>query len=323
VWLLSGPVVSADAGELRKGDRIVTLAGHGPEAVLQRLADHVPAENEHWLREQAPELLTDLGLLRLLGLAEQAPIRVSVARDDRVRDVMVPAGPLPRPRKAEAWVRWSIDADRSLGVFTLDTCVVDRTYRDTLDEFFTAVHDRSVKRVAVDLRANSGGNSTVVDEFLRYLDVADYASFGGDVRWSEAALRQRKAPGEPRFEPARRVRRANARRTDPPPFQGELLVLTGPATFSSGNWFAVVVHDNRLGTIVGEPTGNAPSSYGDVLSFSLPHSGLAYTLSFKRWVRPDPALDPASCLEPDVLVPRTPESIGNGSDPVLDWLRAR
>jgi C-terminal processing protease CtpA/Prc len=100
-------------------------------------------------------------------------------------------------------------------------------------------------------------------------------------------------------------------------------VLTGPATFSSGDWFAVVVHDNRLGTIVGEPTGNAPSSYGDVLSFSLPRSGLAYSLSFKRWVRPDPALDPATCLEPDALVPRTPESIASDSDTVLDWLRAR
>jgi C-terminal processing protease CtpA/Prc len=119
------------------------------------------------------------------------------------------------------------------------------------------------------------------------------------------------------------VRRKNTRRSAPPPVAGELFVLTGPATFSSGNWFAVIVQDNGLGKVVGEPTGNAPSSYGDILSFELPCSGTGYTLSFKRWVRPDPSRDPAPCLVPDVLVPRTAATIRSGSDPVLDWLRAR
>jgi len=81
------------------------------------------------------------------------------------------------------------------------------------------------------------------------------------------------------------------------------------------------VQDDHLGKIVGEPTGNAPSSYGDILSFTLPNSGLAYTVSFKRWVRPDPARDPAACLEPDVAVPRTRQSVRDGTDPVLEWLR--
>jgi C-terminal processing protease CtpA/Prc len=247
----------------------------------------------------------------------------AAGRDGTERDVAVAAGPLPRQAKAGDWVRYEIDAERSLGVLTLDRCLVDARYRETLDDFFTAVHEQKITKVAVDLRANSGGNSGVVDEFLRYLDVAEYKSFSGDVRWSAPALQQRREPGEPRFEPAKPVRRRNVRRSEPPPFAGRLFVLTGPATFSSGNWFAVVVQDNGFGQIVGEPTGNAPSSYGDILAFTLPQSGSAYTLSFKRWVRPDPARDPAPCLEPDVFVPRTAASIRSGGDPVLDWLRDR
>lgn len=172
-------------------------------------------------------------------------------------------------------------------------------------------------------RNNSGGNSAVVDEFLRYVDVDAYDSFSGDVRWSAIALEQRQAPGEPRFEPARPVRRKNVRRSEPPPFAGQLFVLVGPATSSSGNWFAGIVHDNRLGTLVGEATGNAPSSYGDILHLSLANSALEYTLSFERWVRPDPSLDPAPCLEPNVRVPRTSATVASGTDPVLDWLRQR
>ena len=76
------------------------------------------------------------------------------------------------------------------------------------------------------------------------------------------------------------------------PFRGQLFVLTSKATFSSGNWFGVIVRDNQLGKIVGEPTGNAPSSFGDVLSFTLPRSGLGFTLSYKQWIRPDPSRDP-------------------------------
>ncbi|MBI1853965.1 MAG: hypothetical protein HYR85_26810 [Planctomycetes bacterium] len=116
-------------------------------------------------------------------------------------------------------------------------------------------------------------------------------------------------------------RRDNRRRSDVPLYRGKLDVLTGPHTFSSGNWFAVIVHDNKLGRIIGEPTGNAPSSYGDIVSFTLPKSGLSFTLSYKRWIRPDPSLDPVDALVPDVLVVRTREHVRDGADPVLDYVR--
>jgi len=319
-WLAEGLVVTAEAGDLRRGDVIEALAGRDSGELMALLAAHIPAENQHWLRLQAPGLLTDLGMLRFFGLCEKAPVAVRIERDGKRIDVEVQAGPIPRPSsKTLPWARHEIDAQHSLGVFTLDRCTVDETYREALDAFFTAVREAKVTRIAVDLRANSGGNSGVVDEFLRYIDVESYASFSGDVRWSTAALQQRKESGKVRFEPARANRRRNVRVEAP--FAGELFVLTGPGTFSSGNWFAVIVQDDHLGKIVGEPTGNAPSSYGDILSFTLPNSGLAYTVSFKRWVRPDPARDPAACLEPDVAVPRTRQNVRDGTDPVLEWLR--
>jgi C-terminal processing protease CtpA/Prc len=322
VWLDDGLVVDADLGELRRGDRIAAIAGSDAASLMARLAERVPAENPHWLRLRAPGLLADLGVLRVLGVATAVPVDVRIERGGEPRTVAVGLGARPRAER-KPWVRFEIDAERSLGVFSLDQCVVDETYKDTLDEFFAAVHAQKVTRIAVDLRRNSGGNSAVTDEFLRYVDVERYTSFGGDVRWSEHAIAQRKAGGRPRSEsnPPRCVH--NARRSEPPPFRGELFVLTGPATFSSGTWFATVVQDNGIGKIVGEPTGGAPSGFGDILTFTLPASGVTYTLSFKRWVRPDPKRDPAECLVPDVLVPRTAATVAAGTDPVLEWLRAR
>jgi C-terminal processing protease CtpA/Prc len=105
-------------------------------------------------------------------------------------------------------------------------------------------------------------------------------------------------------------------------FEGKLFVLTSPRTFSSGNWFAVIVKDNALGTILGEPTGNAPSSYGDSPSFQLPHTGFRFSVSHKRWVRPNPDNDPEDALYPDIPVYTTIEDIIRGADPQLEKLRA-
>ena len=51
--------------------------------------------------------------------------------------------------------------------------------------------------------------------------------------------------------------------------------------------FAMMIQDNGLGKIVGEPSGNLPASYGEVASFKLPESGLYMQLSSCKWHRVD------------------------------------
>ena len=83
-----------------------------------------------------------------------------------------------------------------------------------------------------------------------------------------------------------------------------------------------MIKDNGLGTIIGEPTGNAPSSYGDVPTFQMPNTGFSFTVSHKRFVRPNPDNDPADALYPDVPVHTTIDDIINGTDPQLEKLKA-
>ncbi|MFO0985050.1 MAG: S41 family peptidase [Planctomycetota bacterium] len=264
-------------------------------------------------------MLPDLGLLRVLDVAAAAPVPVHLERAGKEMTVPVALFTGPAQQPEPPWVRFALDQPHGLALFTLDRCTVDATYRKTLADFFAAVHEQGIARIAVDLRANGGGNSQVVDEFLGYLDVDQYTSFGGKVRGSAAAAEQRGGAAAGIVEHAPGPR-GNQRRTSTP-FRGELLVAVGKHTFSSGNWFAVVVQDNKLGKVVGEPTGNSPSSFGDTLSFTLPHSALSYTLSYKQWVRPDPSRDPAPCLLPDVTVVKTRQHVIDGVDPILVHLR--
>ncbi len=321
-WLQDGIVVRANTDVLLRGDRVLRIGGRSEEELLVALSEIVPAETPLWVRRVAERVLPDAALLRSLELLDDEGLSIVVERGGQEVEVLLPLGTPPRPEERLAWVRYSIDEEASLGVFTLDACRNDETYRSRLRAFFEAVHEKGIERIAVDVRANGGGNSSVVDEFLRYLDVDEYRSYSGDVRVSEESVAQRGSDGlDHGYHELRNAPRVNPRVEDLPAFAGELFVLTSPGTFSSGNWFAVIFHDNALGEVLGEPTGNAPSCYGDVLTLTLPETAFTATMSYKKWLRPDPELDPVASLEPNRWIPLTREDLIAGRDPVLEYLR--
>jgi hypothetical protein len=63
---------------------------------------------------------------------------------------------------------------------------------------------------------------------------------------------------------------------------------------------ATFVKDGSLGTVIGTPSKNAPSSYGDILYYELPFSGIDVSISFKRFLRPDTETD-QRILMPDIV----------------------
>jgi C-terminal processing protease CtpA/Prc len=321
-WLEDGMVVTEDTEHVRRGDRILLMGDQSEEDLVEKLKELIPAENIHWVKQGGEAALQDLAILRALGVAEDAPVTVVVDRGGARKTLSIPAGRKRRQKVMDqSWVRWTIDDECSLGIFTLDQCKNDEHYRQTVRRFFQAAHREEVRRIAIDVRQNGGGNSNVVDEFLRYIDVPDYYSYSGEVRETADSLAQRGGKGPIGYRRYGRSRKVNQKQEGTAPFTGEIYILTCNHTFSSGNWFAVIFQDNGIGKVLGEPTGNAPSSYGDTLRFTLPESGYSFTLSYKKWVRPDPEKDPADTVVPDIHIPLTRKHILNGTDPLLRYLR--
>ena len=64
-------------------------------------------------------------------------------------------------------------------------------------------------------------------------------------------------------------------------------MLTSQYTFSSAMDFAMVIHDNGIGKVIGEIPGNMPTAYGDKLGFQLPESKLVLSVSYKKFYRVD------------------------------------
>lgn len=342
-WVSDGlVVVQAEAGApLRRGDLVVRLGGLTPEELLEGLRPFIPAENDNWIRTRGKGLLHSRFMLEALGaVAEDGSVHVVTRRPGdpstgsgaREAEVALGFGPSrPEallPQEAERpWFGWRIEPEHSLGLFWLDVCEDTPEYREAVDAFFAAVENAGIKKVAIDVRRNTGGNSAVLDAFLKYVPAATVRSYRGEVRFSAQANAQRGYTLLTRLGHLLSKAWPGTMRTPRPSepdliFDGDLYVLTSGQTFSSGLWIAAVLSDNGLATVVGEPTGGAPSGYGDILTFRLPQTGVRFSVSHKRWIRPDPALDPASTLMPDRLVPTTVEDIRLQRDPQLEWVRS-
>lgn len=203
----------------------------------------------------------------------------------------------------ESFYGYTIDEENSAGIFRLDECTVTEGYKQALSDFFREVKEKDIKRVAVDLRNNGGGNSDVIIEFMKYIDVDSYCLFGGvDVRQGGILIENKAEPhtnqkSEYAFSPD------NTENNDGKyAYNGRLYALTSNYTFSSAMDFAVTISDNGLGKIVGEIPGNMPTCYGDKLTFQAPYSKLLCSVSYKKFYRIDRSKND-SPLIPDIEVP--------------------
>lgn len=188
----------------------------------------------------------------------------------------------------KGFVYYEIDEENSLAVLTLNECDYNSVYRNTLAEMFQEVAEKGICNVAVDLRSNSGGSSLVADEFINYLDTETYKDWACEWRMHYFLV-----PYEQSVCTNRQKENV---------FDGNVYVLTSVFSYSAAMDFAMLIQDNGLGTIVGEPCGNLPSGYGEIVRYRLPNSGIYMQISTKAWHRVDTSKEGLPIL-PDIECP--------------------
>lgn len=298
----------------RRGDRLVAVNGKDLDQLVEECADLLSFETPGWGKLMlADYLVTDAGLA-FLGLpAEDVAYTYETPDGHRITEragaadfvtlaavhEITEAEFAPAAEETADWVSYEIDEEHSLAVLTLDQCINSAEYLRTLHDMFTEVKEKGIRNVAVDLRNNGGGDSSVATEFIKYLDVDSYEQMGLELR------------SGPLLTEYPRQTLVNSRYGDLT-FDGDLYVLTSPATFSSAMLFTEYLTDNGLAVQIGEPPGNIADGYGEVVTFRLPNTGLLLGISTKKFGRI--AADRGSLLEPEVAVE---------ADSALDALRGR
>jgi len=282
-------------GEL-VGSRLIAIAGTPIQELYQRYLPHASFELEQYAAYRFARSLPQKDFLEFIGVdTSSTAIQLVFATPAGEKTQELAFQPPSDPQSQSAlqlppFISYQIDSAAGLGILILDQCIFNDIYQNTLRAFFQEVKDQGIHNIAVDLRRNGGGNSRVVNEFIRYLDVDNFATFGGSNVRLGPFLSKYTSTGEPND------------RIPELTYFGKIYILTSVETFSSATDFAASISDNRLGEIVGETSGNMPTSYGDILSFQTPHAGLVFRVSHKQFFRVDRSKDDLP-LTPDYEVP--------------------
>jgi hypothetical protein len=287
VWLSDGLYITRIHGQ-GVGGRVVAIEGTPVEEALDKMRRIIPHENEWWLRYRAPLLLPFTELLAGTGITGRLDgARFTVERPDGTRlDVDLPAGslragdpswPAPPPlfRQQTNINYWRTTIGSDTVYFAYNVC------NDMPSQSLAAFAKEMWAAIDRDRPAR-----LIID--LRNNTGGNSALFAPIV----SGLQMRPWLNQ----------------------RGRLFALIGRATFSSGMFAAIDLRQGTNAILIGEPTGGSPNGFGEILSFTLPHSGLQVFYSTKFF-----ALLPNGELtvEPDVRVEPSAADWAAGRDPVL------
>jgi hypothetical protein len=257
-WFDDGLFVTAalPGAERAIGTKIISIGNLGIDDVYNSLLVTISAENDQWRRYVSQGYIVVSEVLNVLGIVADVNNPQFVFQDSTGNTFSLPLMPasesdtrwiyvpdptseaLPLYRKQTNldyyWFQY-LGESRTL-YFQYNACVSLSSFPFITfsDQLLAAIDSHPVDRLVIDLRNNTGGDSTVINPLLT----------GLQNRIRSGAL-------------------VNAQR----------FVIIGRATISSGMMNAESLRAMSF-VLAGEPTGGKPNHYGNVMTLTLPNSRL-------------------------------------------------
>jgi len=167
--------------------------------------------------------------------------------------------------------------------------------------------DDGIREFIIDLRGNGGGVSMVGQRLLEAMGIT-LPSYGGLQRVSHLASTHVELLSTLNWLGIDYISYKPNVSTASNPNDVFVSVLTDSNTYSSATMMGAWVQDGNLGHIVGTPSRNAVTSFGNILTTKLPYTGLELRISFTQWLRPDTEANP-NILMPDILIDPTDDAL--------------
>lgn len=333
-WVSNGLLISpaswSHSALFPKNSVVIRIGSRTPDQLLPRLEALYPG-TVGWVASRYGAIdLREAFLLRwlhLLNKDSQVPFVIRTPRG-KIRHVAIALAPSPDWKtllipEEHAWFGWTLDKKHNVGWFRLGSMKLNGAYEKAVTDFFAAVRQAGITRVAVDIRHNGGGSSLAEAPFMQYLGVTRIQDYSSPTYFDPAHLAKEFHEMDQALAKLG-ISKAGARATPVPPqpqpdqlFHGKFFVVTGPRSFSSAMEFAADVKFNHLGTIVGLPCGEVVTGPGDVKFFAHPKSGVPFQVPTDVYTWP--GLPQNAVVQPDVNIPVTIKDVQEGIDPVHRW----
>lgn len=275
------------------------------EQILRTIDALFPAENEMAVVKNYNNYFTSSNLLKTAGVNVEKDQFIVTLSDGSTREC---AWYVPVDNASPASEPWGNNAywDGDIFVVKFVECVDDANLKAIAKELEAAVKGGCTK-VIIDARGNGGGTSNACERLLRAVGM-EPPSYGMLIRCSDEAAAQKgylRRSGSWNISPSAKAK------------QNEnvlLAVLCDRYTYSSATMLCVYVRDGKLGTLIGEPSSNLPSMYGDITYVALENSHLYVSVSHKRFLRP------SGETEERMLMPDIDTTSADAYQAALDYL---
>ena len=268
------------------GGEVVSINGRKTNEVLFAVDSLVAAENESQKLNTSVKLISMPKVLNMLGIGfSDSKIYLKLKLKNLIKDYTVhtpttsydiigtraESNPLWLS-KSSSVLYWHKKLSNDVVYVQYNSCseMKDLSFKTFIE--YLKVDSKKAKKLIVDLRRNSGGNSEIINPLYE-------------------AIKKKEIQVE------------------------AILVLISRKTFSSALLNALELKMDFGATLVGEPTGGAPSHFGEQKQLELPVSKLQITYSTKHFKN---NLINTDSLYPDENVSLTIEDRINGRDPVLE-----
>lgn len=305
---------SAD-GLIPAGSEIASVNGRTARELIGAMLPYVAGEREHFRIACLDGMVAD-GLEHLLFPADTFKVEFRAPGAIATETVEMPG--LPHEQLMKRCARtgkangrkpdysYAIDSENGVAVMDFRAFHDPRRMGQFADSMFRDLREKGIRRLVIDIRENSGGNSALGDTLLRYLSPIPFAQFDKILCRVTPLSAKIIGPGiSPGiyFHEASEDDLITPRTPDEGHFDGNVYLLTSNYTFSSAADFSWAFKEAGCGTVVGEETGGVSVCYGDVLTYRLPVSGLRATISYKRFWQFRANENDIHGTLPDVAVP--------------------
>jgi hypothetical protein len=180
--------------------------------------------------------------------------------------------------------------DKNIGIIEINQFDDINGFKIFLDSTFQLLKDENIENLIIDIRKNSGGDSRLGDELFQYISSVPFSQFGKSVHKYSDILKEfykvyeNQEISEPNgiieydySSELEELKENNLR------YKGDIYLLISHFTFSSAASFSWAFKHFNMGTVIGKETGGLAICYGDVITPTLPNSGLYYSISWKKF----------------------------------------
>lgn len=142
-----------------------------------------------------------------------------------------------------------------------------------LKVFFKGVNNMNIQNIFYDLSMNAGGSFDALYSALKALDIIRHDTITFRLNETKRIDQVNK-----KYNPNKRILQPNITDENVPK-ERKLFVLQGINTASAGDYFCRIVAENKLGTLVGQHSGEPTVAFTRNFGYTMPNSKINFSVA--------------------------------------------